>query len=289
SRCRNTGCVELIFDMSSSTLKCPECPYDKLRNLGTHLFFVHGYSKHRITAWRMSMKSATLSRVRDADGNCQIFRCGFCPKTYKRQNSCRAHERVVHCVTSSMRQKRVPCPIRSCNFVTTALLDLCAHAKESHSELGDFTIREARFENMSMFQAWRMQYEESTQSVLATESVNNQAAAGTTLRYLRCAQLEAQIRRARNQMRQRVEAASDDELDDEEESGRETEPPAIISRTSVRLVHKRKMDDSDGCRGMPEEVEKEHGFGSMAKKEKEEKEDEKKVEEEDDDDDEDEE
>ncbi|GMT05575.1 hypothetical protein PENTCL1PPCAC_27749, partial [Pristionchus entomophagus] len=116
SRCRNTGCVELIFDMSSSTLKCPECPYDKLRNLGTHLFFVHGYSKHRITAWRMSMKSATLSRVRDADGNCQIFRCGFCPKTYKRQNSCRAHERVVHCVTSSMRQKRVPCPIRSCKL-----------------------------------------------------------------------------------------------------------------------------------------------------------------------------
>ncbi|GMT32469.1 hypothetical protein PFISCL1PPCAC_23766, partial [Pristionchus fissidentatus] len=266
--------------MSTPTMKCPECPYDKPRNLGTHLFFVHGYSKNKIAEWRMNMKADIISRSRDLF---DIFRCRFCPKTYKRQNSCRAHERVVHCIPSNMRHKCVPCPLPNCTFTTTALLDLCAHAKESHSEMGDFSIKEARFESMSFFQAWRVQYEESTASVLATESVNNNAAAGTTLRYLRCAQLEAQIRKARNQMRAEEEtenrAGMADEFDDDveeqelEELRREVandemkgeEEPAEQS-TPRRSARKRKNDERAEEK---EEEERERAREEEEKKEKE--------------------
>ncbi|GMR29900.1 hypothetical protein PMAYCL1PPCAC_00095 [Pristionchus mayeri] len=259
--------------MNSGIVKCPECPYNKARNLGTHLFFVHGYSKNRIAEWRMNMKADTLSRAPDLY---DIFRCGFCPKTYRRQNSMRAHERVVHCVTLNNRQKCVPCPIRNCQFTTTALLDLCAHAKESHPDKGDYSIKEARFDNFTLFQAWRLQYEDSTHTVLATESVNNNAAAGTTLRYLRCAQLEAQIRKMRNQIKKAeaqggVEEQSEYDEDNERQvKGGQTNESVRRSsvRDTIRLVRKRKVASSEELF-----IGKEHeGCGIVLKKEKDEKE-----------------
>ncbi|KAF8386950.1 hypothetical protein PRIPAC_76092 [Pristionchus pacificus] len=251
-------------------------PIRQARNMGTHLFFVHGYSKNKISEWRMNLKADILSRSPTVY---DIFRCSFCPKTYRRQNSCRAHERVVHCVASNMKQKCVPCPVRNCVFSTTALLDLCAHAKESHSEMGDFSIREARFENLTLFQAWRLQYEENTQTVLATESVNSNAAAGTTLRYLRCAQLEAQIRKLRNQMKQ-AEARGNarrplpaNHFDDEEDEVRENQEREEAGTSTAPLnspgrhIRKGKFDETAGR----VKQEKHEGFvGVLEKKEDEE-------------------
>ncbi|RCN50066.1 zinc finger, C2H2 type [Ancylostoma caninum] len=171
---------------------CPLCGSIRKKNLYSHLFFVHSYTKQQIEDFKEERRRERLALC-GTTSNCKV--CGV---QLPSKRAVERHVRAEHPEKYLENWPHIWCPI--CHEILKSHYALVDHAQANHSETADqYKIEVVNFPNMEEFEKWKRISEEHDMTSRAITSSKQRK--GSRVMYMRCHRAQNRCRRLKDSSR----------------------------------------------------------------------------------------
>ncbi|KAL6740046.1 hypothetical protein Aduo_013434 [Ancylostoma duodenale] len=171
---------------------CPLCGSIRKKNLYSHLFFVHSYTKQQIEDIKEERRRERLALCST------ISKCKICDVQLPSKRAVERHVKCCHPEKYLENWAHIWCPI--CHEGLKNHHALVDHAQANHSETANqYKIEVVNFPNMEEFEKWKRISEEHDMTSRAIASSKQYK--GAKVMYMRCHRAQSRCRRLEDSLR----------------------------------------------------------------------------------------